>query len=178
VSLEKLQGLPDGVPLIAAANPHDWPLMYGSLNRAARASGSPPLLDLVRWRRPIIIERDDETGKDDMKNGGPSSAPGFIDRAIERQAANFNGPVISGFPPIAVGGKLIYRTYGRISAIYLTDYKDPAGKFDAKAGDVYWHSTDLDGALTTVLDDPTVRPTLETWLNYFAAQQNYLNLVF
>src|SRR5262249_27537503 len=156
----------------------DWTVFRGNAGRNARTAGAAPQLAKVLWERPTVLELDDETGKPDGKNGGPHSAGVHLKRALDRQVNTVKCPVMGGHFPIAVNGKVVFRTYGRLSAIYLKDFKDPARNFTAKPGDTFWHSTDLDGALTTVLDDPTVRPTLQTWLNDFNSKGTSLSFLY
>src|SRR5262249_48181915 len=131
----------------------DWPVFRGNPSRSGWVRGS--LLDLKapRWQRPTLPDEGAERGKD---------AQTRLTTALQRQAQGVNRPVLPGFFPIAVGGKLIYRTYAGITAVNLNDVKDGQGKVVARAGEIEWKCNDLDGSLAVVMDDGNMAPPWST----------------
>src|SRR5262245_14114322 len=100
----------------------DWTMFRGDARRSGWTAGGAPLLQNVLWQRPTDVEKDEEDGKDDRKNGGPLAARGHINRALDR----LKGPVVCGPCPLAVGDQLFFRTQARVSAVFLRDVKDRA----------------------------------------------------
>jgi outer membrane protein assembly factor BamB len=86
---------------------------------------------------------------------------------------------MSGFFPIASGGKLIYRTYNGITSVYLKEVRD--GNDVSKPGDIDWRSTPFDGALGNILDPQIgkdVRPNIDDWLKNTYRASGFINLVY
>src|SRR5262249_52711638 len=146
---------------LPAANAHDWPMAGGGPTRAAQAKGSPPLLDEVLWRRKTILDKSDESGEVDRGQEAKVWLNDALDR-VSKTAPNM--PVMPGFFPVAANGRLIYRTYNGLTAVYLKETRDNEGKILGKPGEVDWKTTELDGALASALSEPNVRGTLDIWL--------------
>jgi outer membrane protein assembly factor BamB/tetratricopeptide (TPR) repeat protein len=172
VSLERLEKTLDRVPRPEATNPHDWTLIRGNVTNSAQANGSPPLLDEVLWRRPTILDKG-EGGEVDERE---QAAKTRIDAALKRNESVAGSPVMPGFFPVAVGGRLIYRTYTGLTAVLLKDVKE--GDILIKAGEIDWKTTDFDGALAVVLGDKDLRPSVEGWLNMYAGQPGTSGLLY
>jgi outer membrane protein assembly factor BamB/tetratricopeptide (TPR) repeat protein len=172
IPTEKLQAMLDTIPAPEPVSPFDWRMVWGSDHRPNLAQGSPPLLDLIQWRRPTVLDKDDFSGKTEEKG---AEAKTWIDRAIDNQSRTPGTAILPGFFPIAVGNLLVYRTYNGATAVYLRD--DPADK-DVKAGGLAWKTTDFDGALASVLGDPYTRQTLESWLQTYVNQPALYSLVY
>jgi outer membrane protein assembly factor BamB len=143
--------------------PSDWPLFLGSATRNARGKGGRPDLGKVLWQRPTLMDRFEETGEADK---GQELKP-FLDRALKLRADEAAAPVLPGFFPLAVGDKVIYRTYLGVTAVSATEVKDRQGKVEARPGEIEWKSTELDGSLGLLFSDPYVRPTLTKWAQLY-----------
>jgi len=175
VAMERLQQMLNETARPESANPHDWPLIRGNLTNSAQAKGSPPLLDMVLWQRPTLLDKSDISGAVEEKG---AEAKMWVDRAVQQQQRQPNTPVLSGSFPIAVGNLMIYRSYMDIRAVFLQEQKDAQGKLLAKAGDIAWKSTEFEGSLAMVLGDPKLRGIVENqWLNNYQ-QPGVLNLVY
>lgn len=175
VAMERLQQMLNETARPESANPHDWPLIRGNLTNSAQAKGSPPLLDMVLWQRPTLLDKNDISGTIEEKG---AEAKIWVDRAVQQQQRTPNAPVLSGSFPLAVGRLLVYRSYTDVRAVFLQDEKDAQGKVLAKAGDIAWKSTEFEGSLGMVLGDGKLRGTIENqWLNNYQ-QPGVLNLVY
>lgn len=175
IALAKLQQVLDEIPQSSAASPFDWPYIRGNLSNTAQASGSPPLLDMVLFQRPLVLDKEDETGEVEEKG---REAKARVDSAIAQMQGYGNVPVLPGFFPIASNKLLVYRSYLDIRAVYLEDQKDAAGKVIAKAGSIAWKSTDFDGALANVLADGKLRVTLDNWLTRWFGLPGFCNTIY
>jgi tetratricopeptide (TPR) repeat protein len=177
VGLARLQQVLNQVPRPVAQGAHDWPLIRGNASNSAQAVGSPPLLDVILWQRPAVLDKDElsETGVEDKGK----EAKRAVEQAVQHQKA-LGQPVMSGFFPIAVGNLLIYRTYRDVRAVLLREEKDAQGNVIGQPGDIAWKSTEFDGSLAVILDDATKRSIIEnSWLpNIKSPPMSCLNLVY
>jgi outer membrane protein assembly factor BamB len=171
VEVAKLQELLDETPRSEASSPYDWPYIRGNVANSAQAQGTPPLLDVVLFKRETIKEKhedgDDEKGVEAKER---------IEAAIKQALPN--NPVLPGFFPIASNNLLIYRSYHDVRAVYLQDEKDAKGEVVAKAGTIAWKSTDFDGALANVLADGKLRVPLQKWLQGYFGTGTFSSLVY
>lgn len=173
VAIEKLQQVLNETPRPVATNPHDWPLIRGNITNSAQATGSPPLLDMVLWQRPTVLDKSEITGET-----VGAQAKVWLDQAIQ-QAGVSNSAILPGSFPIAVGKLLVYRSFTDICAVQLQDEKDSQGKVLAKAGEIAWKVIGLEGPLGVALDNNKLRGTLENqWLQAYKNQPGLLNLLF
>ncbi len=164
----------DETPRPESASTYDWPYIRGNVTNSAQAQGSPPLLDVVLFKRDTLHEKADD-GEDEKG----AEAKAQVDKAIARQNSMSNTPVLPGFFPIASNNLLVYRSYHDVRAVFLQDEKDAAGKVINKAGSISWKSTDFDGALANVLADGKLRPTLlDRWLNVYFVTPGFSNLLY
>jgi outer membrane protein assembly factor BamB len=143
--------------------PSDWPLFLGGATRNARARGGRPELGKALWQRPTFMDRFEENGQADR---GEELKP-FLDRALKLRADEAAAPVLPGFFPLALGDKVIYRTYVGVTAVSPTEVKDKEGKVEARPGEIVWKSTDLDGSLGLLFSDPSVRAALTSWAQMY-----------
>ncbi len=150
----------------------DWLLFQGNATRSGRGKGGTPDLGRVHWRRATILDRNDESGELDRGN----EAKAWIDRALARAEESPGAPLLPGFFPLAAGNKVIYRTYKDITAVNLEALRMD-GKEVAKAGEVEWKSTDLDGSLVFTLGDVSLRGTLEAWLREIQGSDGLVGVV-
>src|SRR5207302_10362410 len=118
IPTEKLQAMLDTTPAPEPVSPFDWRMVWGGDRRPNLANGSPPLLDLIQWRRPTVLDKDDFSGRIEEKG---AEAKTWIDRAIDNQTRMGGTAILPGFFPIAVGNLLVYRTYNGATAVYLRD---------------------------------------------------------
>ncbi len=170
VPIPRLQQVLDDIPRPEAHGLHDWPYIRGDITNTAQAQGSPPLLDMELWKRPLFLDEDDLTGKEARER---------VNFAIQQQLGLPNTPIMSGFFPIAAGKLLVYRSYADVRAVHLHDEKDAAGKVVAKAGDIAWKSIEFDGSLATALANSKTRGSLDNWLtNSWMNLPVFSNLVY
>jgi outer membrane protein assembly factor BamB len=172
VPVAKLRAVLDAIPRPEVSSPHDWPRVGGNLANTAQASGSQPILDLQLWQRPTILDKSDETGD---KDRGEAASSRLTDALTKH---NSDTPSMPGFFPIAAADRLFYRTYVGVSAVWLKDQKDAQGNVAARAGTIDWKSTDLDGSLGVILDDPAIKDTFQQWLGTYAQSPGFAGLVY
>jgi outer membrane protein assembly factor BamB len=100
--LRDLDQLRAGLARLSAAPPNrgDWPLFRGGAGRTARGDGDLPLLEPA-WSRPTVLS---------------TQGPGWIDVAVKAQD-RAGRPLLPGFYPIAVPGRIIYRSHSGIHAL-------------------------------------------------------------
>ena len=144
-------------------NPKDWPLWRGNLSNTAQTLGSQPLLGEVLWKRPTVRDKFDITGDVDPDGG----VPVLIKEAAAKTRALTGVPIMPGFFPLAVEGKLLYRNYNGMTAVNLHDIKDDQGKVDEKAGDNAWKGSGFDGGLAKSLSNNDLRDKLNQNVNDF-----------
>lgn len=163
VSVEQIEKLLESSPRGRPNNPHDWVLVRGNDTNSAQANGSPPLLDELLWTRPTVRDTDKLTGLE--KNG--AVAKERISQAISHLQEVKDVPLMPGFFPIAVDGKLIYRSYFHTSAVYLHESKDEETGELVKPGDIFWRAVDGKGGLSASLEHPSYADALRQWLDSF-----------
>ena len=178
VAIKTLEKVLNEGTVIVNSNPYDRPWVGGNLTNTAQARGSPPLLDDILWSRPTIMDRMNE--KDDPDPD--PEAKKWIDEALATYGKQMTAPIMPGFFPIASGGKLIYRTYSGISAVYLKEVKESDGSI-SKPGDIFWKSIPFEGSLGNLLLSSTgtpnpIRPSIDNWLRSTYAQSGFINLVY
>src|SRR5205807_3233945 len=116
--LDKVAGPP--------ATATDWAVFRGDTARRSLAAGGLPVLDRPVWSRANILDKGDP---DDLPERG-SATKLWIDRAL---AARTGTPLLPGFAPLAVGDRLVYRTYHSVTAVPIRDLKDPQGRIETRA---------------------------------------------
>jgi outer membrane protein assembly factor BamB len=124
----------------------DWPMFLGSVDRAAVAEGGAPFLE-PRFQAETVYEN--------------------LTRSWLEQATRSRGPILSGFHPLTVGDKLLYRSY---LGVHCVDLKSSGA---ANASLVWEWKTDVS------LDDlvrsrQTYDPTNQTIMQWVT--QNYLGV--
>jgi outer membrane protein assembly factor BamB/tetratricopeptide (TPR) repeat protein len=148
-------------------NPYEWPMLRGNLTNTAQATGSPPLLDSLLWRRPLLLDKKEEPGKDpkDLKLIGKDEhqAKTRVEQAIKNMR-DHNLPVMPGFFPIATRGLLIYRTHSGIRAVAIKEVQDAKGRH-YKPGEMVWTSLEFYAGLANLIDQNTAtRSMIEQWI--------------
>jgi outer membrane protein assembly factor BamB len=147
-------------------NPYDWVMVRGDLRNTAQATGSPPLLDSVLWRRPMLDDRTEERDKDGkiIKGVGENEeeAKKRIEKTIDSMR-KLNMPILSGSFPIATRSMLIYRTHSGIRAVALKELTSKGRTY--KQGEVVWNSLAFYGGLGTLLRNRENLPTINHWLD-------------
>lgn len=175
VGIEKLQQILKNTPKPQMLNPRDWSLVRGNLTNTAQTIGSPPLLSEMLWKRPIVRDKSEVTGELDPDGGVPdliSKAKGDI-RSLQ------NVPLMSGFFPLAIEGKLIYRTYSGMTAVHLQDVKDDKGNVIEKAGQIAWKGIGFDGGLALSLSNSQLNDKLKQWIGtYQGSHREFMNFVY
>src|SRR5262249_54645778 len=114
------------------------------------AQDGKPLLR-ARWRWSTIH---DEFEQDEANRNKPDTLA-WVTMALDTQK-KFTRPVLPGYAPIAVQGRVIYRSYHGVHAIALKDLED------SRAGELEWKS-DFTASLTKLLKEPNYRQTLAQW---------------
>lgn len=142
---------------------YDWPMIRGNLSNSAQANGSPPLLDQPLWTRRLLLDNDpniDERRYHDYERAVKDQ----IDKVVNNSS---NTVVMPGVFPVAAGGRLVFRAYGELRCVALSQESS-----DVKPGDTVWRSADMDGSLNQILQqkkDPAVdlRDVVGPWLNAY-----------
>jgi outer membrane protein assembly factor BamB/tetratricopeptide (TPR) repeat protein len=179
VAIDKLENALEKIPRPEVANPHDWALVRGNVTNSAQANGSPPLLDDVLWRWTTLPEKNEITNEPDERDIH-NKVRTRLDTVLNNRNANQpNAPIMPGFFPIAVGGKMIFRTYFGISAYLLSDLKEPDGEVH-KAGEFYYKTTDFDGSLAVVLTETkdNLSATAANWAQMYQNQPGFADLLY
>jgi outer membrane protein assembly factor BamB len=146
-------------------NPFEWPVIRGDAKNTAQASGSPPLLDTVLWRRPLVQDKHD--GRDTFIKE-ETRAKARIDTAIDIMRKQ-GQPIMSGFFPVATKGLLIYRTHSGIRAIATKQLKGPNGHV-YQPGQMVWSSIEFEAGLANLLDQNNqTQPIVDQWLGVAGA---------
>lgn len=89
-------------------------LFRGGANRTAITRGSTPYLDTCIWQTSILPDRDKS-----------AAAFGVLNAALARRLERIDA-LLPAFYPLAVNGKLVYRSYAGVHAV------------DARTGEVAW----------------------------------------
>jgi outer membrane protein assembly factor BamB len=146
--------------LIAASSPFDWPLFRGNSTRTAKGRGSAPFLE-SKWQKSNL---DHEALHPQTK--------ALIVESLAQQKYQPGNTRLPAFFPIAAGGKVIYRSYVGIHAVYTEDI--PAAGI--KAGDLAWESNMTTGSLEALIYDFNKKQEVTNWLNLYkgAGSQNIL----
>jgi outer membrane protein assembly factor BamB len=95
----------DKAPPAPAARGGDWPVYRGDPTRTAHGQGDKPFME-KRWSEPTVRDEPVPHGL----GGEPATRAQVVEPAV-KQAESRGQPVLPSFFPIAVDGKLIFRTY-------------------------------------------------------------------
>jgi outer membrane protein assembly factor BamB/tetratricopeptide (TPR) repeat protein len=151
-------------------NSYDWLTVRGNNTYTAQAVGSPPLLDSMVWKRPILMD----TG-DDGEPEKETNAKARIEQAIQTMAAA-KMPILPGFFPIATNGKLIYRTHNGVRAVFLKDGKDAAGPY--KPGEIAWKTLEFARGLSPTLEKANLKQKLDEWMNQYQNVPGFIGMLY
>jgi outer membrane protein assembly factor BamB/tetratricopeptide (TPR) repeat protein len=148
-------------------NPYEWVMVRGDQRNTAQATGSPPLLDTLLWRRPLLQDKyeqkDKVTGEIKLIGEEEHQAKARIEQAIKNMR-DHGQPILSGFFPIATKGMLIYRTHSGIRAVAIKEVTHAGRQY--KPGEIVWNSYRFSAGLANLLDQNTaLRPTITQWLD-------------
>ncbi len=148
-------------------NPYEWAMVRGDQRNTAQATGSPPLLDTVLWKRPLLLDKyeqkDKATGAIKLIGEEEHQAEVRIKQAIDNMRKS-NLPILSGFFPIATKGMLIYRTHSGIRAVAIKEVTFKGRQY--KPGEIVWNSYRFSAGLANLLDQtPSTRSTIGQWLD-------------
>lgn len=156
----------DRVTPLSGSEASDWPVFQGNATRSGRAAGGRPDLAKPLWKRATLMDRGEEGLGVDR---GEALKP-LLEQALKERTGPEAAPALPGFFPVAVGDKVIYRTYVGVTAVYLTEVKDKQGQVEGKPGDIYWKATDLDGSAGVLFSDAGLRGILTSWLKRYEAE--------
>jgi len=149
VAVERVRDELDKVPVAVAQLPSDWRLYRGAPNRTAQGAGGTPFLEPT-WELTTLPRTDlDPLNKTHLEAGRlwvNDLLKEGISFAEQRQQA-----IIPAFHPVAVGNKLLYRTYDGVSVVDLKNPEKPG----------WWNYCD-GGAMLTA-GDPGKRAALDQW---------------
>jgi outer membrane protein assembly factor BamB len=174
VALDALTKMLESRPSPQLINPKDWTLVRGNLTNTAQTMGSQPLLSDVLWKRSTVRDRFELTGDLDPDGG----VKGLIDEAVKRTKELKGVPLMPGFFPLAVEGKLLYRTYSGMVAVNLQDVKDDKGKVIEKSGEISWKGFGFDGSLAKSLTNAKVHGKLNEFITYFKTQPEFMSFIY
>jgi RNA polymerase sigma factor (sigma-70 family) len=90
----------------------DWPLFRGDARRVAHGKPAAPGAEVL-WRESLFGTED---GRDDF--GARRAAKGSVEASLAQQG-RLNRPLVPGFFPLAVNGRLVYRAHDRVTAVDL-----------------------------------------------------------
>jgi outer membrane protein assembly factor BamB len=145
VPTAKLQEVLNETAVVDDINRYDWPSRGGNDRNSAQAMGSPPLLDALLWKRPLLNDKTEGLDPDEDEHILPR-----VMSAING-ANNANIPVLPGFFPIASQGILVYKNYRQVCALALKNLElkdDVTGNIEKyKPGDILWKTIAMDHSL-------------------------------
>ncbi|MBY0521794.1 MAG: PQQ-binding-like beta-propeller repeat protein [Gemmataceae bacterium] len=147
VSVELVRADLDKIKVPEVQYASDWPQFRGSVGRTVQGIGGPPFLEPT-WELGTTLPVTTTAGNH------PQLAQEWVKSfiAVGTQLADERGlAVMPAFFPIAVGNKLVYRTY---DGIYVADLK--------KEGKLEWYNQ-TDGGSLTLLSDGQKKSQLDTW---------------
>jgi outer membrane protein assembly factor BamB len=141
-SLEELKKILDRKPeqVQAKATAGDWLMFRGDAGRMGLGQSAKPILE-SKWKQPTVHE---------------ASSRGWLDQAVQ-QMQNMRKPVLPGAFPLAVGGKIIYRTQRGITAVEKAN------------GALAWESALYGGFDNQAHVDnaDSIKTELESWVNSY-----------
>ncbi len=168
IAVAKLQQVLEDIPRPEVFSAHDWAMIRGNATNSAQAKGSPPLLDTTMWSRPLLLDKDDDSGLVPKEvQELETAARTRVDQSVNKVLSMGNVPVLPGFFPIAANKLLVYRTYSDARAVYLQDGEERDDKGNTvkyKAGSIKWRTWPLSASLATILSGGG-RGTLDSWLD-------------
>src|SRR5262249_40494231 len=118
----------------------DWLTFKGDAGRTGRAAGNPPAAEAV-WQQTT---------------GQKGTLQLWVENAIHQQKTRLQ-PITPGFFPVAVGDRLVYRTYAGIEVVEL------------KTGKLLWDSP-LNMGLDQLVSDLSLFAQVNPWLNTYLQQ--------
>ncbi len=139
---------------VETRNLHDWLCYRGGVGRTEQAFGGPPFLEST-WTRTTVCDT-----KADVKSWTDDNIKQAVQWLDQRGL-----PHLPAFFPIAVNGKIIYRSYDGVYALNLKS-----------EGKIAWVS-ETDGGLRALLSDPNKKAYVEQW-NQFYRQHGPLTAIF
>jgi outer membrane protein assembly factor BamB len=128
----------------------DWPLYRGDARRTATNRGGVPLLKPSWSVSTLPNPAEPYQGKTEHR----AWIEVYLKHATE-QIEKRDLPVLPAFHPIAVNGKILFRTYEGLFAVNLRE-KDPS----PEARHLWQHT---DGGVATILGEPNKKSTLDSW---------------
>ena len=143
VSLDELKKILDRKPeqVQAKTTAGDWLMFRGDAGRLGLVQSQKPILE-SKWKQPTVQE---------------GTSGGFIDEATQ-QLQNMRKPVLPGAFPLAIGGKIIYRTQRGITAR------------ECDTGALAWESTLRGGLDSEDTRTSGIKTELDSWVrNYLQA---------
>jgi outer membrane protein assembly factor BamB/tetratricopeptide (TPR) repeat protein len=150
VSLDKVRDELDVAWTGETQTARDWPVYRGAPNRTVQGSGGTPFLEPV-WEQTTLPRTDIDPPADKRNlEAARTWVDGFLTNGIsfaeQRQQA-----IIPAFHPVAVGSKVLYRTY---DGVYLADLK----KLDKPE---WWNH--IDGGALKIVSDQGKKGQVDQW---------------
>jgi outer membrane protein assembly factor BamB len=168
LSTQEVRQTLDKAARVNPAVPPDWPMVGGNPARSAQGNGGTPILQ-PRWRWSTIHDEVETTiGQAQAKHADTEV---WVKMALDAQE-RLKQPVLPGFCPIAIKGRLFYRSHGGLVAIWLNAGPDAGGQHTA--GELAWKAI-LFGALTHLLGEPIYKQVMNEWQGMY--RQNLANLI-
>jgi outer membrane protein assembly factor BamB len=125
----------DGLPAKESKAGAEWPLFRGDMTRSEWCPGDYPVAEF-QWKHATAEE---------------SATCMWLEKAVQRQESR-REPALPGFFPLAVDGKIVYRSHRGIHAV------------DAGTGRLLWES-EFAGGLDVLAQDLSYFPYVEAWVN-------------
>lgn len=122
-------------------NQAEWPITRGNPSRTAQGVGSAPHLE-PQWAVSTLPEKSDHKA--------------WVEDYLRQAVAHLESrgvAIMPGFHPIAIGGKVIFRTY---DGFYLVNLREPNPDYRNM-----WQSTD--GGAQAILGDPNKKQAMDPW---------------
>src|ERR1043166_7084251 len=104
ISIAELKKVLNEEAVLELTSPYEWTMVRGNNTNTAQATGSPPLLDSLLWKRQLLLDKREEKGKDpkDFRIVNPEhQAKARVEQAIRNMRDEHKFPVLPGFFPIA-----------------------------------------------------------------------------
>jgi outer membrane protein assembly factor BamB len=109
----------------------------------------------LKWRRPILMDKNDFTGDADPGQ----AAKVWVDKAL---TARSDAALVPGLRPLVIGDRLVVRTYDDARVLSLVDENQAGG---TKAGGIVWVGAPGERGLVALLDrEPAGKATVTAWL--------------
>jgi outer membrane protein assembly factor BamB len=150
VSVDKFAEILKPGAVEEVVNQAEWPIPHGNPSRRAQGAGGPPFLEPSWVVSTLPNPAEPYQGKADHR--------AWVEDYLKQATAHMETrglPVLPAFHPVAVNGKIIFRTYEGVFVVNLRE-KDPS----PEARHMWQHT---DGGAATILGEPNKKSTIDPW---------------